>query len=215
MKNLTALSTLGAAAAFLGTGCIIDSGPAKAQSVSVSGFDAIDFRGAGQLDVTVGEKESVEITGSEKRVENVTAEVVDGVLVIKENSKGIFGSRGDLTITVTVPELKAVDISGAGDIDVQGIDSPEFDFTLSGAGDIRLEGRADTVSITCSGAGDLDAEDLKAKNLELSVSGAGDADVYASENISISVSGVGDVTYFGDPNVKSKSVSGIGDIEAG
>ena len=94
------------------------------------------------------------------------------------------------------------------------LDSPMgFSFNVSGAAELEMNGKVDTLDISVSGAGDIDTRELMAKNVEVSVSGAGEAKVYASESFKGRVSGVGSIDYWGNPEHQSTKVSGLGDID--
>ena len=216
MKKVLSAAILGSALA--SGGCIFsaDAGPVTTMTVSESGYTQIDLRGSADLFVTIGPEESISIKGSEERVNNVKTSVVDGVLVIEEESDGLFArTNGELTITVTAPSIDSVRLSGSGDIEVTGAKGESISLALSGSGEIHVSGEVDTASFTVSGSGEIHSTDLIAKNVSVSISGSGDADVYASESIDVKISGSGDVTYIGGAEDVKELIKGSGKVSAG
>lgn len=213
MKRIEQMSALVAAGMMAG-GCMHLSAHAQTVERTVDEYTAIELNGAADVHVTIGDDYYMKIEGPEDRLENLTTTVEDGVLTIGEDSTGFFTS-GNFEIWITMQAISAFTLSGAGDVDIEGVAGESFELTVRGAGDIDVSGEVDSATISLSGAGDIDARELIAKNVTVSVRGAGDVDVYASESITATVKGVGDVTYFGDPETVTSDVKGVGDISAG
>ena len=189
---------------------------AHAQTVerTVDEYTSIELIGAADVHVTVGDDYYLKIEGPKDRLENLTTVVEDGTLTISEDSTGLF-TTGSIEIWITMPAISAFTLSGAGDVVIEGVAGESFELTVRGAGDVEVSGEVDTATISVSGAGDVDAKDLIAKDATVTVRGAGDVDVYASESLTATVQGFGDVTYFGDPATVTPEVKGMGDISAG
>ena len=218
IKKTVSMAMLGGALAT--TGCIgavlHDGGPMTSQTVSQTGYTKIDLRGSADLIVKIGAEESITINGNEDRVENVEISVEDGVLIIREESDGLFGhSNGNLEVTVTAPSITSVTLSGSGDIDITGAHGESFAVAINGSGDIDVTGEVDSASFTVRGSGDIKAKGLKTKNTTVSISGSGDADVFASDSVDALIRGSGDITYFGGAEDVKDKVQGSGDISAG
>lgn len=196
------------------TGCKIwgirGNGNVKEETREVTEFDAIEASGAYTIDISVGDKPSLEISAEENLLKYIKTSVHGGKLVI-DNKKSI-SPRKEIYIRITTPSLNSVESSGANNLSAYNINSDNFKVDLSGAGHIRLEGEAGRVRIDLSGAGGLNAKKLRAKDVRIEVSGASSADVYASEFLDASVSGVGSIDFYGDPKKVNTSVSGVGSI---
>jgi len=176
-------------------------------------FTSVRLEGAGDVTIVAGATSSVQVTADSALMDGITTTIDDGVLVLDEHW-GFRVRNPHITFLVTVPELEAVSLAGAGDITISGVDTAAFDVSLAGAGDITVSGRADRVSVRVAGAGDIDARALNGRDVVARVAGVGDITVSASDTLDASVAGVGDITYFGDPTVTS-SVAGLGTIHAG
>ena len=84
--------------------------------------------------------------------------------------------------------------------------------TISGSGDITLNGKTTDFEVRVSGSGDVNAYDLSALNVTANVSGSADIEVTATEMIQARVSGSGDISYRGNPKKIDTKSSGSGDI---
>ncbi len=187
------------------------SGKMETRTLDVDTFDKIDIGGAFDLHVTFGNKQMVKVTIDDNLWDNLVAEVQGGQLELDWDKS--CHPDGDCEIEIVVRRLEEVSIHGAADVDIEDFEGDRFGYYLSGAGDLRMDGKVDDLEIKVSGAGSADTRDLKAKHVNVTVSGAGDASVYASESIKARVSGVGDVRYWGNPKDHDTRVSGIGSIK--
>lgn len=187
------------------------SGDMETRELDLDRFEKIDLRGAFDIDITIGDEQKVEVTIDDNLWDILVAEVDGRTLELgwDENCR----PDEDCRVEIVVKKLTDLDLSGAGDVDIENFRGSEFSFHLSGAGDLTMDGEVDDLEIRVSGAGNVDTRELKARDVDVSISGAGNADVYASNSIRGRVSGVGNLEYWGDPEVKSTHVSGLGHIE--
>ena len=111
-----------------------------------------------------------------------------------------------------MPELAAAKVSGAGELNVDGVLGQQLDLSISGAGDVKASGQVRNVSTKISGAGSADLQQLVTETSEVKISGAGHADVFATESVSARVSGAGSVNCYGNPADVRRHVSGAGKV---
>ena len=83
---------------------------------------------------------------------------------------------------------------------------------ISGAGAVKLEGRADYQSIKMSGAGGYSGFELISQNCKIDISGVGSADVFVEKELDARISGLGGVSYKGNPDNVISDVSGLGSV---
>lgn len=213
---------------------VIGSGDPVTEAREVGGFDAVRLEGVGEVDVTEGDAISVEVTTDDNLLGRIATEVEGGTLVIGVEQGVSIVPRSGVTVVVVVPELTGVAVSGAGDVDVGGIEADAFEIDVSGAGSIAVEGLvADDLTVTLSGAGgvridggevvsqsvtlsgvgDYQAIELASATTEVRNSGVGSIDVWATERLVVDISGAGDVRYRGSPTTEV-SITGVGSFEA-
>ena len=205
--------TAGNAAAWsFGKDTIEGSGKMETRQLDLEEFDEIDVGGAFDLEITLGDEQKVLMTIDDNLWDNLEVEVNGSTLEVGWDKS--CQPDGKCTIEIVVLELKAMDIHGAAEVEITGYHGDSFEFDVSGAAELEMDGEVDRLEINVSGAGEIDTRDLKARAVEISVSGAGEAKIYASESFEGRVSGVGDITYYGNPEHVKTKVSGMGSIDA-
>ena len=186
------------------------------RDVDLTGFNEIDISGVFEIDVTVGDDFSIELSGEEDEMARVTTSVKNGVLHLgREKGKKRWNMKRDehgIKATISMPSLSAFDVSGVVEGKIAGIDADAFDLELSGVGDISLAGECGALDADVSGVGDLDARDLECRDVEIDVSGVGSASVFASESVAAEVSGMGDIDVYGSPSEVRKESSMFADV---
>lgn len=220
------------------SGCIVrrvEIEEPRSESRPIDGFDEVSFSGYGDLTVKEGSRYDVEIRGPQSALDRVKTEVRGDTLYI-EWQNGWFSwwqfSDSKLDIVVTTPSITRLELSGAGEVTMDGFSGDEFTFDLSGAGsfdaqDIEFDellitmsgaGSADvsgvvkSQSVSISGAASYDARDLESRTAEVEMSGAGSATVWAADRLDIELSGAGSVEYYGNPKI-TQDVSGLGSVQ--
>ncbi len=186
------------------------SGDIETREFDLSDFDKIKLECGIDIRIHVGESFFCEVEADDNFFDEMKFRVRGRTLVL--DTKRNLRPSDDMLLTIRMPELEGVSISGAGDIYITGISGDEFYLDISGAGDIRVEGEVDELDIHLSGAGNIDAEDLEARSADVRISGAGNAEITVTDEIWASISGVGDIVYHGDPEHEKLNVSGMGKI---
>lgn len=198
----------------------------------VSGFTGIEISTFGRVNISQGESESVSIQGSDNVVPVIRTTVRNGVLLIDTDENiYITGMNGSnvLTFTIVVKDLTSLTISGAADVEMNGLSTSNFKFTMSGAGQLGLDAlNADSLDITLSGVGDVElsgevttaqidipgagsvrASDLRIQTAEVTIAGLGGATVWVTDQLTGTISGGGSVSYYGNPQTNTSS-TGLG-----
>jgi hypothetical protein len=194
-------------AALVLAGCA--DGPRTTQTREVGDFTRIDNRDSVDVRLHVGEPKRVRVSAGEKVIDDVDTVVRDGTLEVTFDHDGFGGS--DVVVEVSVPELAAIEASGSGDIDADGIDADAFELRSDGSADIALEGTAGRIGVFLDGSGEADLAGLAAREARVVVDGSGDAEVRADDRLEVDVDGSGDVSYHGDPALTQR-VDGSGEL---
>ncbi len=210
---------------------MILSTPIFAQPIipDISGVKNVELGLACKVTLIQADKASITITGDEDALEDVHTRLRGDRLEIY--NKNHHQHKNDVIITITLPDLKELSLSGVVDIRTPDqVNYNDFSVEVSGVADIDLKvkskmfnldasgvlsgdiiGETTDLKIEISGVGKLDASEFKSENCEVEVSGVAKASVYAVEKLDASVSGMGRITYQGRP-VINKSSSGFGSI---
>jgi hypothetical protein len=181
------------------------------ESRDVSGFDEVELRGAGNLTIEQTGSESLTVEAEEGVLPKLRTEVVNDRLVIGPEPGTVIRTTAPINYKLSVEALDALDVSGSGDVEAEGINTDRLAVTIGGARNLEIGGEADEQEIDISGSGVYRAENLESNEARIGVSGAGSAIVNASERLDANVSGIGSVEYLGDPTVE-QDASGAGRV---
>ncbi len=187
------------------------SGTVKSESRDVSGFDEVELRGVGNLSIRQTGSESLTVEAEEDVLPDIRTEVEGDRLIIGPEPNTVLHTTEPINYELTVKDLRALRISGSRNVDAEGIGTDELATTISGAGAVKISGKADSQDIHIAGVGNYRAGDLESKEVKVAVVGAGSAVVNASDVLEAKVSGAGSVEYIGDPTVH-QDVSGVGRV---
>lgn len=185
------------------------SGNLVTETREVSGFDDLVLLGSGDVIISITGTESLTIEAEDNIMPLLTSRVADGRLELG-STESISPTEG-ITYTISAATLQDVTINGSGNIAISGLDTPSFEATINGSGDIEPVGTTDELSAAINGSGKFNGADLRARLGTVRVSGSGSAVVNVSENLAVNVSGSGDVDYLGDPTL-TQQITGSGSV---
>ena len=186
------------------------------QTFDVKGFTGIEIDGHVELNVNVGEKFAVEVSGSEADMERLRVEVRDGVLHIFKERRKKGSKRGrsrELQATISLPELNSIQIDGMSDAKIENVDSDRFELSVDGHGDVTLTGKCGTSEINIDGHGKIEGRDFKCNNVSLDVDGHAVIELYAGETLAVDIDGHADVEVYGNPRISKFRKRGMGQFE--
>ena len=191
-------------------GGIQGSGIKASETREVGEFTGIDVRCSANIRLHDGKEQSVTVECDDNLLELITTEVKDNKLVV--TTKEPISTRIGINVTINVPQLESIHISGSGDVQAEDVDATALTLSISGSGDIKITGTAEKIDLNINGSGDADLSELVVQEATVQVSGSGDVVVHATDKLIATVNGSGDIRYIGEPEVQ-KSVSGSGDIQ--
>lgn len=201
------------------------SGRVVTSDIDVSGFSGVTFSGFGNLYIEVGSTEGLRIEVDDNLISYFEADVDNKMLTIRVKEGANLEPSDDVNFYLTVEELDAIVLSGAGKVETAGLRAEQFSIELSGAGELTMAGlTTDSLTVDISGAGDLKiesgwageqevilsgdgnykAEGLQSGNATLTISGAGSATVWAVTELAVTGSGAGEVEYTGNPKLSTE-----------
>lgn len=217
----------------LGTGYALCQNTSR-ETRDVKNFSRVSYGISGNLIVKIGPEFSVVLEGDSRDLREVLTDVSGDKLVIKQESWR-FRFNNKVTVYITMPELKALGVSGSGNAEVaDAVRSDNLDLSVSGSGKIRTSeldveklgcsisgsgniylgsGNVGNNRISISGSGSFTGEGAKVEAMSASVSGSGNCTCYVTGSLHASISGSGNVTYKGNPSVDAR-VSGSGHVRS-
>ena len=195
------------------------AGPIQAQSQTrtVPPFSSIVLDGIGTVRIHKG-PQAVILTMDEKLFDLFETNVKQDTLYLGFSCKGflknwrLLHTVGKCEIDITVPEIEAITLNGAGSFLADAFDQKALSITVNGAGTIEIQkGSVSTLRLTCNGAAKLDTKDMVAEQCDIKISGSSQISVFVQQLLKVSITGLGTVTYRGNPEI-SQHISGAGTI---
>ena len=193
----------------------------------VHDFQEVALEGVGTLLIEQGQTEALTIEAEPKVLERIATEVRNGRLTIRPDRS--FRTRERITYYLTVTQLTAIELSGAGRVEVAQLSTDQLridgsgagavsigdltgntlDVTVSGNVQAELAGTVDSQTVAVSDAASYAAAELESRVASVNASGASQVTVNATESLDAHVSGAARVEYIGDPAV-TEDVSAAG-----
>lgn len=202
------------------------------ESRSATDFNSIELQTAADVEVVKGDSFQVNVSDYENLIQYLTVEVTGNRLIIKKEPGSVNLWNSKAKVTVTLPALYSLKLSGSGNMNVRspfnnlqsltvlgsgniGIASncqlSQLEAQVTGSGNIDAVGTVNELTTKISGSGNIHFAGLKAKNATCTVSGSGNMYVFIENQLDVYLSGSGDIVYYGTPVVNSY-VSGSGRV---
>ena len=220
--------------------CFVSIGIAQqTEERNLSDFNNLYVTGAFDIYLKKGTQNNLKIeTKGDLELSEIEVQVKGQTLEIrnkrdKYNWNDRHGRNDKAVIYITYKELRKLDMSGAGNIYTDNpIETQDFTFRMSGAGNFKAEVKAKTLDIDFSGAGNMEisgtvdeqtvelsgagnyrAFDLQSKHANIRLSGAGNMQVFVSETLEANNGGVGSIKYRGNPRKVTADHSFLGSVK--
>ena len=194
------------------------SGTVISEEREVQDFDRIQLTGAGDVIITQGQLELVTVEADDNLLPYIETEVRAGKLILgftdEVAAKSIRPSQA-IKFYVNLIDLNELEISGAGDIYSEILNTERLKIEVGGAGDIAIDHLlTEQFDIEVNGSSDIQVEQLSAQDVDVNINGSADiilsGDAY-EQNISID----GSCNYLA-PDLHSQlgyvAIHGIGDV---
>ena len=189
-------------------------------------FDAIDLKGLFNVRIEKGDTYAVEIKGSESERKRYDVYVNGQTLVIDyDDNRKLFWKRNlrgedEIRITITMPALRSLDVTGAGKLKFRGFDedavniklmgaimadgdlnAKTLDVELTGASMLDLTGSGRLMEADIVGASGLRAYGYEVKHCIVEAHGASMAKVNVTETLEIKKGIASSVSHRGNPEI--------------
>lgn len=201
----------------------IDYGNRVERNFDVKGFDSLRLIGTWKVKLEQGDAWQVELTYPSGMEQDLRVSVEDGRLILDPGQwrqphwgwdwwKN--GTQTGYSARIVMPELQAIEITGATNLDLSGFEGKHLDIAISGAGNLDGErGRYQDLNLTMSGAGNVDLRDMTFTDARVNLSGAGNVNLgMDGGTLSGNLSGFGNIEYFGTVKDERVNVSGFGKV---
>lgn len=177
-------------------GFIVGNGDVISQERTASGFNGIEFNGAGNINIHFAENYRVVVTTDSNIQDIVIVKVNNNFLSVGFTDKNLVNNlvkTTKLETDVYLPEIKTLRLNGVGNITIDA-------------------GSGEHLETALHGVGNINASDYQVKKATVDLAGVGDIKIWAAEELSGGLSGVGDILYKGNP-ARNINISGFGNIK--
>jgi hypothetical protein len=209
------------------------------ESRSVAAFSEVEYSIPGTLHLRQGDDRSVEVSASQKGLDEIKTTVDGETLEISDGDDSglldLFGTdrldTDQIDVYVTAPTLNEVNVAGtgravgettiegealslrlagSGELDLE-VETNELSLQVAGSGTGTLRGQTRTLDLNIAGSGDLQGASLTTQEADVQIAGSGDAKLNVTDHLSAQIFGSGDVHYRGGPTVETNML-GSGEV---
>lgn len=216
--------------------CLSGEGDKETRIIELENIDAFEIFGACDLTIKQGDEQKIEIFSHPNLIDEL---LKDSSVEDKTWHIGIVKcvaglKKSSIKITATIPDLKAVNITGSADVQTDGVfenvneldlkvsgsgdmdllldnDVQSISTKINGSGDFKLSGSTKSHKITIIGSGNINSFDLSTETCDIKILGSGDCDVLVNETLDVEIAGSGDLCFKGSPTINSK-ITGSGNL---
>lgn len=211
-------------------GMVRGSGEVVTEEREVSGIRKVMLSNQGDLEITVGDQESLVVEAQSDLMEYIETNVRGGTLAISTrdgvnmvNTQPIrylltVKELEGLTVTssggIKAPELEAsnfsVQISSSGPVVIEALIADKLDVGISSSGNVMIQGGEVTdLDVNISSSGNLEMQDVPVQTARVGLTSNGDAHIQVSDELRGNLSSSGNIYVQGNPQVDvSTSSSG-------
>jgi len=192
-------------------GCVQGQGPVTSETREVGAFSRIEASAGIRVVVRIGPSEAVEVTAQENLLPVIATDLRGDTLSIESSED--FTTLEPVTVTVVVPALDGITLSGGSKAVIDGLDAESLELRIRGGAQVTAAGSVGSVALHADGGATASLEDLSVRVATVSMDGGATATLTASDDVTGTAAGGSRLTVLGDA-VLSVEESG-GSVVAG
>jgi hypothetical protein len=211
--------------------CLRGNGVAGEETRILEGFTAVVSEGEFDVLIVPDPEFAITIEADENLIQYIRTRLSGNTLVVDQGTRKCLRSENPIMITVHMPqvtylnltgsgmitgdniesdELK-VELTGSGLIDLRGLNVGLLDALITGSGEMVFWGNATDADLDITGSGGIKAFHLESVNCIANISGSGNMQVRVEKLLTAYISGSGSIYYQGNPSV-SANITGSGAV---
>ncbi len=188
---------------------ITGDGNIKSQTRTINNSNVVNISGNFKVNINNGKQSSVAITADENILPYIDVNTDNNTLSIAVKSNVVINPSQIPTINITVPVVKALNISGKTQLQASNINTDQLAIDLSGKSDVLLAGHTTNLMITASGKSSIQSNNLIAENITINGTGNSNISVNPIKELILNIVGKSDIQYVGNPSI-TKNI--VGDV---
>jgi hypothetical protein len=211
--------------------CLRGNGVPGEETRTISGFTGVVSEGEYDVFIVPDSDFAVTLEADENLIQYIRTRVSGKTLIVDQGTRKCLRSDSPIRITVYMPQVAYLELTGSGMITGDNIESDELKVHLTGSGLIDLRGLktglldalitgsgemifwGETVDadLDITGSGTINAFNLESVNCIANISGSGSMQVKVEKQLNAYISGSGTIYYMGNPSV-SANITGSGAV---
>jgi hypothetical protein len=177
-------------------GCVQGQGPVTSETREVGAFSRIEASAGIRVVVRIGPSEAVEVTAQENLLPVIATDLRGDTLSIEASED--FTSLEPVTVTVVVPALDGITLSGGSQAVIDGLDAESLELRIRGGAQVTAAGSVGSVALHADGGATASLEDLSVRVATVSMDGGATATLTASDDVTGTAAGGSRLTVLGD-----------------
>jgi hypothetical protein len=210
--------------------CIEGNNDIVTKTRNIGSYNEIKLMGSYDLTCVNDTSYDIDLTGESNILPYISTEISSNTLKVKEFPNTCLRENYPIRIESYIPDLKGINLTGSGNIEVDTFSGNTIDLDINGSGnlfatlyyskiytdidgsgDVEIYGKGDYANYEITGSGTIYALDCDHEHVDIEISGSGDVYVHCTKTLNIDISGSGNVYYTGYPQISS-DISGSGQI---
>ena len=168
-------------------GCIQGQGPVTTETRDTRPFTRLEVGAGIQVDLAIGAAGPLRVTAQANVLPAIETSVSGDTLRIAADRD--FTTTAPVTVTVTVPVLDAVSLSGGAQARIEGVSASTLGLGVNGGARATVLGSVGSVVLDADGGSTVDLRGLAAGTADVRLAGGATATVSATSRVSGSASG--------------------------
>jgi len=186
-------------------GCVQGQGPVTSETREIGAFSRIEASAGIRVVIRIGPAEAIEVSAQQNLLPVIATDLRGGTLSIE--ARDDFTTVEPVTVTVVIPALDGITLSGGARADIEGLDAESLELRIRGGAQVTAAGSVHRVALDADGGATARLEDLSIRAATVSIDGGATATLTASDEVTGTAAGGSRLTVLGDADV-SVEVSG-------
>ena len=177
--------------------CADGNGVIVTQTRDVSGFTGVESNSDFEVNIYPGEESGVQVEAAENLMDLIITRVSGSELIIETRRGNCIRSSEHIRVTVTVPDLRHMDLNGSGTLWCDTLSTQNLEVDLDGSGTIQcISLLVPTLDINMDGSGKIESDGI-------------------FTTVNAEIDGSGEVILYGESQTANLRIDGSGTISAG
>lgn len=187
-------------------GCVQGQGPVTSETREVGAFSRIEATSGIRVEVRIGPSEAVKVTAQENLLPVIATDLRGDTLGIEARKD--FTTIEPVTVTVVVPALDGITLSGGSQAVIDGLDTESLELRIRGGAQVTAAGSVGSLALDADGGATASLKDLSVRVATVSLESGASTTLTASDEVSGTAAGGARLTVLGGADVSVEESGG-------